>query len=451
MDTLPPRLLLLGVLLLLSCITTLAREASIAMRDARLKALAEEGNVRALRLKRLLDRSSGGFMSATEFLSLFLGFFLSTYTAYAFAYPISEMLENAVSIHIPMIVIVIVLILISLFFYLVIGVFIPKSFAAKSAEKLALSLSGFTCLIAAVCRPFVWLPTAVAHLIVRLFGIQPKDLEEEVTEEEIRMMLDIGSESGVIDDDEKEMIHNIFELDDKPVEEIMTPRTDVDILWMEDSVDEWEQTINETNHTRYPVCGDAVDDVIGVLVTRDFYRMLLQDRNSDRKALLREPFFVPETIKANELFSQMQDKNAHFTVVLDEYGGFCGIVTQEDILEEIVGELYSEYDVPEQEQEIVKIDENTWKIAGSADMEDVEEALQVKLEEGEYNTFAGMILDVLGTVPDDGAAVELETQGLKIKVTKIVEHRIEETLVCLLQEVETEESEKKNDDKKTAG
>ena len=190
--------------------------------------------------------------------------------------------------------------------------------------------------------------------------------------------------------------------------------------------------------TGYPVCGDAIDDVIGVLVTRDFYRMLLQDRNGDRKALLREPYFVPETIKANELFSQMQDKNTHFTVVLDEYGGFRGVVTQEDILEEIVGELYSEYDEPEQEQEIVQVDENTWRILGSAEIEDVEEALQIKLIDGEYNTFAGMVLDALGTIPDDGSAVDVETQGLKIKVTRIVEHRIEETLVCMTQEVDAE-------------
>lgn len=438
MDTLPPQLLLIGVLLVLSCILTLARESSIALSDARLKTLAEEGNPRAVRLKKLLDRSSGGFMGAMEVLNLFLGFLISAYTVLFFAQPLKKLLENAVSIHIPVTLIVFVLILAGLFFYLVIGVFVPKCFAAKSAEALALSLSGLTCFVAAILRPFVWLPTAAAHLVVRIFGINPKDFEEEVTEEEIRMMLDIGSESGVIDDDEKQMIHNIFELDDKPVEEIMTHRTDVDILWMEDSVDEWETFINETNHTRYPVCGDAIDDVIGVLVTRDFYRMLLQDRNGDRKALLREPYFVPETIKANELFSQMQDKNTHFTVVLDEYGGFRGVVTQEDILEEIVGELYSEYDEPEQEQEIVQVDENTWRILGSAEIEDVEEALQIKLVDGEYNTFAGMVLDALGTIPDDGSAVDVETQGLKIKVTRIVEHRIEETLVCMTQEVDAE-------------
>lgn len=435
MDTLPPQLLLIGIFLVISCILTLAWESSVALGDARLKALAESGNHRAVRLKRTLDKSAGGFMDAAEFLNLVMGFMSIAYAVMFFTEPIGEMLRSSLMIHISDAVIVFALILAVLFIYLVIGVFVPKCFAVKSPEKLALMFSGFTCCVAAVMRPFVWLPTAAAHLAVRLFGINPKDFEEEVTEEEIRMMLDIGSESGVIDADEKQMIHNIFELDDKPVEEIMTHRTDVDILWMEDSVDEWEKFIGETNHTRYPVCGDAIDDVIGVLMTRDFYRMLLQDRNGDRQALLREPYFVPETIKANELFSQMQDKNAHFTVVLDEYGGFRGVVTQEDILEEIVGELYSEYDEPEQEQEITRISENTWKILGSTAIEDVEEALSVKLEEGEYNTFAGMILDVLGTIPDDGSTVDVETQGLKIKVTGIVEHRIEETLVCLTGEI----------------
>ena len=161
---------------------------------------------------------------------------------------------------------------------------------------------------------------------MRLFGIKAEQDDSDVTEEEIRMMVDIGSETGAIDDDEKKMIHNIFELDDKPVEDIMTHRTDVDILWINDGAEKWLSFINETNHTRYPVCGETIDDVIGTLNSRDFYRFLLSDRNGDLRRILRQPYFVPESIKANELFRKMQEQNTHFTIVLDEYGGFRGIV-----------------------------------------------------------------------------------------------------------------------------
>ena len=230
-------------------------------------------------------------------------------------------------------------------------------------------------------------------------------------------------------------------MDDKPVEDIMTHRTDAVILWINDGPDKWEEIINETNHTRYPVCGNAIDDIIGVLNSRDFYKFLLKDRNGNLRDILREPYFVPESIKADEMFSQMQDKNAHFAIVLDEYGGFRGIVTQEDLIEEIVGELYSEYDQPEEEQEIVKLpgEDDSWLIQGCAEIEDVEEELGIDIPDEEYNTFAGLILDELGTVPADGEMPELSFGSMKINVTKVADHRIEEAVVTLV-EPDTENS-----------
>ncbi|MEG2669282.1 MAG: hemolysin family protein, partial [Oscillospiraceae bacterium] len=234
------------------------------------------------------------------------------------------------------------------------------------------------------------------------------------------------------------MIHNIFELDDKPVEDIMTHRTDIDILWLNDNIEKWTEFINETNHTRYPVCGNSIDDIVGVLNSRDFYKMLLCDKEPDLIGILRQPYFIPESIKADDLFSQMQNENTHFAIVLDEYGGFMGIVTQEDLLEEIVGELYSEYDEPEDMEEIVEIGEGAWKIQGSTELEAVSEALDIDICSDEYNTFAGMILDELGTIPEDGAVIELKVKNMEIKVTKIEEHRIEEAVVHLLEKPEDE-------------
>lgn len=449
MDTLPPGLLAILLLLLIvfSAVVTLAETSTIAISDARLKMLADEGNKKAKNLYKLTDENPSGFMDAMQLLTNFLGFLISAGASVGF---VSLLVRLAAEAGIPVqgdamrMIAVLVITLVLIYIYLVFGIFLPKRIAGRNAERIALGLSGFTCLISGVLKPFVWLPSATANGLLRVFGIGPRTEEEDVTEEEIRMMVDIGSENGTIDDDEKKMIHNIFELDDKPVEDIMTHRTDVDILWINDGVDKWESFINETNHTRYPVCGSAIDDVIGVLNARDFYKTLLIDRNTDLNTLLRQPYFVPESIKADEMFSQMQDRNKHFAVVLDEYGGFRGIVTQEDLIEEIVGELYSEYDAPEEMSEIVRLDENTWKIRGSAELDDVAEALDVSLCSDEYNTIAGMILDELGTIPEDGAMPELEIGNLQIRVTRIEEHRIEETVVCVIEPVEPDEEDSRD-------
>lgn len=333
--------------------------------------------------------------------------------------------------------------------YLILCVFVPNGFAAKRAEGIALVTSSVSALITYVCMPIVWIPGIISKIILRILGVRADDNDEDVTEEDIRMLVDIGSESGVIDDDEKEMIHNIFELDDKPVEDIMTHRTDAVILWINDGAEKWEEIINETNHTRYPVCGSAIDDILGVVNSRDFYKFLLSfGRDGDLHSILREPYFVPESLKADEMFSQMQDKNAHFAIVLDEYGGFRGIVTQEDLIEEIVGELYSEYEKPEEDLDIIRMSDDTWLVYGSADIDDVREELGIEIPDDEYNTFAGLLLDSLGTVPADGETPELIIGDYKVNITKIADHRIEETVVTLLPDRggdDEEDSASKND------
>lgn len=340
-------------------------------------------------------------------------------------------------IHILAFLIITVIILI---FNTIFLVMIPKRIGAKYEEKLNKAFKGYVRFSNIVATPFVVFCEAVSRLVTKIFGIRDEDVEEEVTEEEIRLMVDIGSESGTIDDDEKQMIHNIFEMDDKAVSEIMTHRTEAAILWKEDNLDKWKEIIDETNHTRYPVCGESIDDVIGVVNSRDFYRFLLSGE-TDVETILREVYFIPDTIKADELLSQMQKENEHMAVIMDEFGGFQGIVTQEDLIEEIVGELYSEYDEIEvEESDIVKISDNTWKIDGLAEIEDIEEELQIQIEEGDYNTMAGLVLSELETIPADGDTFTVEIGNLKIDVVSVVDHRIEKTIVAII-EKEIEETE----------
>lgn len=426
----------------LSFFITLIEQATVVISDSRLKRLSDEGDKRALVLAEFLDGHSKLMMASMRFFSTVMMFaagavsalYISWFTA---VLPIADWLLYAAAV------------LVTALLYLIFGVFIPKGIAGKYPEKLALALAPITKFLTYTGTPFVSIPGALSGLLLKAFGIKLSEDAEDVTEEEIRMMVDIGSESGAIDDDEKEMIHNIFEMDDKPVEDIMTHRTDAVILWMDDGADEWEKVINETNHTRYPVCGDAIDDVRGIINSRDFYRLMLRDRNADLKTILREPYYVPETIKADEMFSRMQDKNAHFAIVLDEYGGFQGIVTQEDLIEEIVGELHSEYDEPEKDIDIHRLpgSGNTWLIDGGAEIDDVAEKLGIEIPDDEYNTFAGLILDVLGAVPADGETPELTFGRMSIKVTRVKEHRIEEAIVTLADENNNEETEDETPEK----
>ncbi len=443
MDTLPPRSLPLALVVILvwGFITALARGASTSVNDKKLEQLLEKDE-KAKRLCNYLEKDSAGLIGALSSLEYLLGFVFVALGVLGYGKSLCELFVswgvNNANLCFGLTALLFGLVMTCL--YMVFWKRVPERVSGKYAEKLSVVLSSYSILVARVGKLFLWIPNTISTLVAYLFGVRPHEKEEEITEEEIRMLVDIGSESGAIDDDEKEMIHNIFELDDKLVEDIMTHRKDVCILWMEDSIETWREYVDETAHTRYLVCDEDVDNVIGTVNSRDFYRFVLNGgQKGSLRSILREPYFVPGSMKADELFSRMQQKNTHMVVVTDEYGGFQGIVTQKDLLAEIVGELYSEDEEPEQDKEIVYLDENTWKIKGSAEIEEVEEELQIKIPEGDYNTFAGLILDAIETLPEDGETVETEIGDLQIKVTSVLEHRIEETVVCKKREVEEQE------------
>lgn len=449
MDSLPPQHILpvLIVLIIFSVFISLAKTSIIAASDAWIRQKAEEEDKRAKRIFNLLSVNSSNTMDCLDLAMLFCTVSISGLSVLLLFVPfclgISAIFADigVVVIHI---IAMVAAVLIVCLVYAIFVILLPKRIASKSPEKILLYLSIYIRIVCCIVYPFLRFNSTVARLFSRFFGVKDEDInEDEVTEEEIRMMVDIGSESGAIDDDEKQMIHNIFEMDDKPVGEIMTHRTEVNILWAEDNIDEWRKIIDETNHTRYPVCGESIDDVLGIVRSRDFYRLLLSD-GSDAMSILRPAWFIPDTIKADELFSKMQRENEHMGIVMDEYGGFQGIVTQEDLIEEIVGELYDEYDEPEiEEREIFQIDENIWDISGSAEIEDVEEALSIKIKDGDYNTFAGFILNELQIIPADGEVVEFETNNISVKVTSVIEHRIEKAQVTVILDVDeaTEEAD----------
>ncbi len=430
MDTFPGRLLISLCWVLFIALFRCIENACDNISESRLKSREKEGSKRAGKLVKILKEPSDVYNSM-RFIILLLEFGLAVFATTGLAEFIAITPE---SLKYP------ILVLATLAVCLVFGVYLPKRIATKSPEKTLFSLAWLFFLGYYVAFPFGKALSFLSDVILRLVGINPNQMVEEVTEEEIRSLVDAGSESGAIDPEEQEMIHNIFEFDAISAESIMTHRTDVSFLWMEDLA-EWEQIIDETNHSIYPVCNEKVDDIIGILYSRDFLRLLRKNDDITPemvKEILRPPYFVPESIKANDLFRNMQENKTHFAVVLDEYGGLGGIITISDLLEEIVGDLDSEFD-EEEEEEITQIDQNTWKILGSADIDLVSETLEIELPIEEFNTFAGMILAELGSIPDDGTTHELEAYGLGIKITKIEDHRIEEAIVCKIEPDSEEE------------
>ena len=425
------KLLLQLFLIILNALFAAAEIAVISMNDAKMEKLAAEGDKRAKRLSRLTDQPAR-FLATIQVGITLAGFLGSAFAADNFSDKIVHWLTG-IGVRIPAATLdtisVVVITLILSYFTLVLGELVPKRLAMKNAEKLALGMSGLVCFISRVFSPVVSLLTASTNGMLRLLGIDPTSVDEQITEEEIRMMVDEGSKKGAINHSEKEMIQNVFEFDDKTAEEVMTHRTEVSLLWLEESDEQWEKTIIESRHTNYPVCDETTDDIIGVLNTKDYFRLKDKSRENVMKHAVRPPYFVPESVRADVLFRNMKQSRNHFAIVLDEYGGMSGIITIKDLLELIVGDFDDETPPEEPKLLIERVDSHTWKINGLTSLKSVSEALNVSLPDDEYETFSGFVFGILGYIPEDGSTPEVEGYGLNIKVLQIREHQLEKAIV----------------------
>lgn len=437
-------LLLQAVLIALNAVFACAEIAVLSINEVKLERLAEQGDKRARRLMKL-TREPARFLSTIQVAITLSGFLGSAFAAENFSDPLVDWLL-ALGVPIPRATLdTLALILITLilsYFTLVFGELVPKRVAMKRAEALGLSISGLVSGISVLFKPVVWFLSVSTDTVLRLMGIDPNDTEEQVSEEEIRMMVDAGSEKGAIDEQEKEFIDNVFEFDDLTAEEIATHRTDVIILWKEDAVEQWDVTIHESRHTLYPVCEESPDNVVGVLNAKDYFRLRDKTRENVME-LVRPAFFVPETIKADVLFRKMKKTRNNIAVVLDEYGGMEGIITLNDLVERLVGDLGE--DTPEEEAaepHIERLSENTWAIIGNVDLYDIEQALDVDIGLEEVDTFTGLVFNELDMVPGDGEQnIELDFKGLHIRITRVEDHQIVYAEVTKLEKPEEQEPE----------
>ena len=442
-DPLLWQLLLQLILIAVNAVFACAEIAVISISESKLEKLSQMNGKQAKQSKRLLSLTSNPakFLAIIQIGVTVAGFLGSAFAADNFAGKLAGVFLSLgldVSLSTLTNISVIIITLALAFITLVLGELVPKRIAMQKAEAIGLAMSGVVFLLSKLFAPIVWLLTVSTNGVLRIFGIDPKSEGAAITEEEIRMMVDAGSEKGSIDSDEREFIHNLFEFDNKTASELMTHRTDVVFLWLEESDEVWYKTITENRFSKYPVCGDDGDDIVGVLYANNYYRLSDRTRETVMEKAVKPAQFVPETVRADVLLTNMKKNRNHFAVVLDEYGGMSGIISIDDLLEELVGDLNDDITAPEESPLIELLNENLWCINGAALLEDVAESIGLSLPCDEYDTFAGMVFAVIGMVPEDGSTLELEAYGLGISITEIKEHRLEKATVRVLPEAADE-------------
>ena len=433
-DKMIGQILLQIILIGLNAVFACAEIAVISMNDTRLEQLSTQGNKRAIRLSKLTSQPAK-FLATIQVAITLSGFLGSAFAADNFSESLTLWFVG-IGVPIPKktldtISVVLITIILS-YFTLIFGELVPKRLAMKKTEQLALGMANLISVLAQLSAPIVWVLTVSTNGILRLCGIDPSAEEDEVSEEEIRMMVDAGSRKGIIDYEEREFIQNVFEFYDLAVGEFATHRKDIVILWKEENMEQWEKLIHESRHTRYPVCGESVDNVVGILNVKDYFRLKDKSRESVMKDAVQLPFFVPEGIRADVLFRKMKESRNHFAVVLDEYGGTEGIVTINDLLEQLVGDLEDEDSPKEKQEGMEQIDNTNWKIYGNLPLNEVAEMLEIALPVEKYDTFSGYVFATYGSIPRDGSKIEVETDKVRISVTKIYEHQVEEALIHMI-------------------
>lgn len=444
------KLFILLILILVNAFFAMSEIAIISLNDNKIEKMAEEGNKKAKQVLKL-TKDSSSFLSTIQIGVTLAGFLTSATASQSFAVMLTEKLgETSVVNVIPLGVIsvlsTILITIIMSYFSLVLGELAPKKIAMQKPEKISFAVVPVLLFVNKITKPFVKLLSASTNGVVRLFGLDPNADEEVVTEEEIRMMVDVGQEKGVIEDSQKEMINNIFEFDDMDVADIMTHRTDVECVDIEEPLSEVVKSSIENGYSRIPVFEEDQDNIVGIVYVKDLLKYVGSNlpKSKSIKDFMREAYYVPETKQCSELLNELLEKHIQMAVVVDEYGGTAGIVTLEDIIEAIVGNIQDEYD--NEDEEISKINETTFTIDGITDIEEVEEQLKIKIPDGDYDTLGGFIISILGYLPKDGEESVAEFENIKFTVLNVEERRIGKVRVEIMPIEEPKNEDEKDKD-----
>ncbi len=424
------QLIVLLILILLNAFFAASEIAFISLNDAKIEKQAKEGNKKAKQIEKML-REPSKFLSTIQIGITLAGFLSSAFASDAFAERLSPVLYNVmpfISLGIWKSISIILITIILSFFTIVFGELVPKRLAMKHYEKISFATIGVIRIISLVTAPFVKLLTFMTNTISKIFGVGENE-EESVTEEEIKMMVDQGEEKGTIQEDEKELINKVFEFNDITVSEIMRHRKDIFAVDINISGDELmhELSKEEYRYSRIPVYDETIDEIKGVLYVKDILKNIGK-KSFKVKNIVKDAYFVSQTRLINEVFKELQRNKKQIAIIVDEYGGTAGLITMEDIIEELFGEIYDEYD--EEETEFEKIDENTYMLAGNMAIYDVNKILNAEIPEGDYDTISGFLQEQLGRIPEDEETPVVETKRVTYKIEECEDKRILKIKAC---------------------
>ena len=441
-------LLVLIVLILINAFFAATEIAFISINDAKIEKQAKDGNKKAKKIRKMLKEPSK-FLATIQIGITLAGFLSSAFAADAFADDLAPVLNNLINFGLSTwrsISIILITIILS-YFSLVFGELVPKRLAMRKPEKIAFATVGIVRVIYVFTAPFVKLLTASTNGIAKIFGVTGAE-EETVTEEEIRMMVDVGEEKGSIQEEEKELINNVFEFNDKVVSEVMIHRKDIYAIDIKSEISNILADLKEYKYSRIPVYEETVDNIVGILFIKDLLANVNRKNEFKISKLIREPYFVSETKPINELFNELQKNKHQMAIVLDEYGGTAGIITMEDIIEELVGNIFDEYDDEEEEKEYEKIDDNTFMLSGGLSIHDLRKILNTDIPEGDYDTLSGYLIELLGRIPDDDEKPLIETKNVNYKIEEYEDKRILWVKACRNNTQEEEQEDKEEEEEK---
>lgn len=434
------QIVFLIILILVNGYFAASEIAFISLNDAKIAKQAKQGNKKAKQILKMLENPSG-FLATIQIGITLAGFLSSAFASDAFASRLAPILNQwipSITIGVWQSISIVVITIILSFFTLVFGELIPKRLAMKHYEKIAYATIRVIRGIYIVTIPFVKLLTFSTNIISKLFGVSEKD-EEVVTEEEIKMMVDEGEEKGSIKEEEKNLINNVFEFNDITVSEIMTHRTDIYAIEINQNLNELIEELDEYKYSRIPVYEGTVDEIKGILYLKDLLKYVKSKKNIKLKTIIHPAYFVAQSKPINEVFKELQKRHNQMAIILDEYGGTAGLVTMEDILEELVGDIFDEYDEIEKEYET--IDDNTYLISGSVTINDLSKILNINIPEGDYETLSGYLQDMLGRIPEDKEKPIIETKEVTYKIEEYEDKRILKVKACKNRNIEEQTKE----------
>ncbi|ADL52315.1 hemolysin family protein [Clostridium cellulovorans] len=423
------QIILIVILTMINAFFASAEMAIVSLNKSKIKALAEKNNKKAALLLKLMEEPTK-FLSTVQVGITLAGFFSSASAATGLSGNLAQFLSRVKVPYSEQIALILVTIILS-YITLVFGELFPKRVALQKAETIAMFSVVPIVYISKITVPFVKLLSASTNVLIRLVGLETTGLDEKISKEEIKSLVEVGQEHGVINETEKEMINSIFEFDDKLASEVMTPRTEVYLINIDTPLIEYLDDLIEERYSRVPVYKGDIDNIIGILYMKDFFVEARKYgfENVDIRTILQKPYFVPETKNIDELFKELQFFKKHMAVLIDEYGGFSGIVSIEDLIEEVMGNIDDEYD--EDGPAIHKIENDTFMIDGMFSLDDFNDYFHVDIQSENFDTIGGFIIELLGRIPESAEEKNIEVGNLIFNIEEVKEKRIEKIKVCV--------------------